>query len=158
MDRPTVPMRVEAMRAEDLEAVLRIEARAYSMPWTREMFLQEVRRPDISRILVARVAGAGELGAVTGYLCLWVVGDELHINNVAVDPTFRRQGIASRLLEAALEYGGGRGAKRALLEVRPSNVAAQALYRRYGFAPVAVRRRYYSRPTEDALVMRKDGV
>lgn len=157
-DRPAAPIRVEEMRGEDVDAVLRIEALAFSTPWTREMFLQEAQRPDISRIFVARLGGAGEPGAVAGYLCLWVVGDELHINNVAVDPAFRRQGIASRLLEAALEHGRRRGARRAVLEVRSSNVAAQALYRRYGFAPIAVRRRYYSRPTEDALVMRKDGV
>jgi ribosomal-protein-alanine N-acetyltransferase len=87
-----------------------------------------------------------------------VVGDELHINNLAVDPHWRRRGIARTLLDAALERGRVRGARRAFLEVRASNVEALALYRRHGFEAAGIRKGYYDHPVEDAVVMRREGL
>ncbi len=147
---------IEPMRRQDLPEILAIEVVSFALPWTQEMFENELARGDISEILVARLADAGLPPPIAGYICIWVVGDEAHINNIAVDPRWRRRGIAGALLEAALDFGRGRGARRAFLEVRISNAAAQALYRRFGFEPAGIRRRYYDHPIEDALIMKRE--
>jgi ribosomal-protein-alanine N-acetyltransferase len=79
--------------------------------------------------------------------------DELHINNLAVLPAYRRAGIGLALLRHALDEGARMGARRATLEVRRSNEAARQLYERFGFSVVGVRHGYYSNPVEDALVL-----
>ncbi len=149
---------IEPMRRQDLAEVLAIEVASFALPWTEEMFENELARGDISEILVARLADAGVPPPVGGYICIWVVGDEAHVNNIAVDPRWRRRGIAGALLEAVLDYGRARGARRAFLEVRASNAAAQALYRRFGFEPAGIRKRYYDHPVEDAVIMKREGL
>ena len=148
-----VAFRIQEMRPEDLEEVLRIETASFSQPWNREMFQTELS-PGMSLALVARSEGEG--GELLGYLCGWVVRDEFYINNVAVEPTYRQRGIGKKLILEALTRAVERGARTASLEVRVSNVAAQVLYRRLGFTVVGRRRRYYTEPVEDALIMRRD--
>jgi ribosomal-protein-alanine N-acetyltransferase len=143
---------IEPMRREDLPMVLAIEGASFGLPWTEEMFENELARGDLSENLVARPSDAGTPSLV-GYICIWVIREELHINNLAVDPRWRRRGVATSLLEAALERGRARGARCAFLEVRASNVGAQALYRRSGFEPAGVRKSYYDHPLEDAVIM-----
>jgi ribosomal-protein-alanine N-acetyltransferase len=147
---------IERMRREDLPEILAIEVASFPHPWTEEMFESELARGDFSQILVARLADAGTRPPLAGYVCVWVVSDEAHINNIAVDPRWRRRGIATALLEAALDHGRIRGARRAFLEVRASNLGAQALYQQFGFQPAGVRKRYYDHPVEDAVIMRRD--
>ncbi len=149
---------IEPMRHEDLSEVLAIEAASFRLPWTRDMFENELAREDISQVLIARMVGSGNPPPLAGYICVWVVGEEMHVNNLAVDPRWRRRGIAGALLEAALDSGRLRGARRAFLEVRASNVAAQGLYRRFGFEAAGVRKRYYDHPTEDAVIMKREGL
>jgi ribosomal-protein-alanine N-acetyltransferase len=112
----------------------------------------------LAGVLVARVPGVGASPSVVGYICVWLVTDELHINNLAVHPRWRKRGIARELLWAALQHGRRGGARAAFLEVRASNVAAQGLYRKFHFESVGVRRRYYTHPIEDAVVMRRMGL
>ena len=147
---------IDPIRPEDLPEVLAIEVASFPHPWTEEMFENELARRDVSQILVARLADAGTSPPLAGYVCVWVVGDEAHINNIAVDPRWRRRGIATALLDAALDHGRVRGARRAFLEVRASNLAAQALYQQFGFQPAGVRKNYYDHPVEDAVIMRRD--
>ncbi len=156
MDRTS--LRIEPMRAEDLEAVLAIEHASFSLPWTAEMFVGDLERDDLAEILVARWVEGGDPAPVVGFLCYWVVREEMHINNLAVDPHWRRRGIATALLTTSLTRARSRGAGQAFLEVRASNLAAQALYRRAGFAATGTRRRYYAKPVEDAVVMRRTGL
>ena len=151
-------LRIEPMRAEDLEEVLAIEHASFSLPWTAEMFAGDMGRDDLAEILVARLAEAGDPAPVAGFLCYWIVQDEMHINNLAVAPRWRRRGIAGALLTLSLARARTRGARHAFLEVRASNLAAQTLYRRAGFAAVGTRRRYYSQPVEDAVLMRRSGL
>jgi len=148
-------VRIDPMRAEELQAVLAIEHASFSLPWTEDMFLRDLDRGDLAEILVARSTEAGEQAPIAGFLCYWVVQDEMHINNLAVGPRWRRRGIATALLAASLERARARGARHAFLEVRASNTAAQALYRRAGFQPAGIRRRYYSHPAEDAVIMHR---
>jgi ribosomal-protein-alanine N-acetyltransferase len=109
---------------------------------------------QFSRFLIARQPGLGSTGPhLVGYVCFWVVFEELRIMNVAVTPSVRRQGIARRLVTQALEIGRNKSATKGLLEVRASNEAARRLYRQLGFREVCVRTRYYTHPVEDAVLM-----
>jgi ribosomal-protein-alanine acetyltransferase len=109
--------------------------------------------------LVARLpvrawgAGAGHRGRLVGFAGAWIVMDEAHVTTIGVHPEYRRHGIGERLFAALLEEARERGVRRATLEVRESNRGAQALYARFGFMPIARRRRYYSDTDEDAIVM-----
>ena len=138
----------------DLDAVLAIEAASFTNPWTREMYLIELDNVGVSFCYLARDAA----GVIVGFCSVWRVMDELHINNLAVNPTHRRQGIGTALLTFVLGEGEKFGARRATLEVRPSNEAARLLYARHGFAAAGVRRAYYTNPIEDALVLWREGV
>ncbi len=149
------------MEESDLEEVLIIEASSFSSPWTREMFLHEFLRAPISWCFVAKSLGGERNTAdhgkkVLGYMCFWIIGDEMQIANVAVDPSWRRKGIGRGLLRFALEFAQSRGVRLVVLEVRSSNVGAQHLYRSLGFRVVGTRKGYYQLPPEDALVMARD--
>ena len=135
--------------ADQIDEVLAIEEASFTNPWTREMYLAERENANVSSCSLARNAD----GLVVGFCSLWRVLDELHINNLAVLPEFRRQGVASALLMHVLREGVGLGAQRATLEVRQSNQAARLLYEHYGFSVAGVRRAYYTKPVEDALVL-----
>lgn len=91
--------------------------------------------------------------AVVGYICLWEVADELHVTNIAVHPDHRRRGIARALLTRVLDDARRRPVRLVILEVRPSNTEALALYESFGFRVVGRRRGYYYDTGEDALVM-----
>ena len=90
---------------------------------------------------------------LAGYLCLWEIGHEIHITNLAVHPHRRGQGLARALLQATLDDGRARGVTLAFLEVRPSNVEALGLYESLGFCVIGRRKGYYFDTGEDALVM-----
>ncbi len=143
---------IDPMRPEDMDRVLQIEARSFSLPWTAEMFLAERERPEKGEVFVARTAEEGA-AEVVGYLCLWLIAGEVHINNIAVDPARRRRGVGARLVRFALEWARRHQARRISLEVRASNHAAQVLYRQFGFQVAGTRRHYYDKPREDALIM-----
>ncbi len=133
----------------DHDQILAVEEASFTNPWTREMYLAELQHRDVSFIYVAR----DRQGTVVGFCAFWRVHDELHINNIAVDPAHRREGVASSLLTAVLRDGAQAGASRATLEVRQSNTVARQLYERFGFTVAGIRRGYYTHPDEDALVL-----
>lgn len=143
------------MLREDLQEILVLESLSFSEPWTEEMFLYELSSERIAELLVAR-ADEGLGPRIVGFLCAWIVGGELHINNIAVHPSYRRRQVASQLLEELLGRAQARGVTAGYLEVRASNEAAIALYQCYGFKPIGRRRNYYDRPREDATLMRKE--
>ena len=147
---PSDPVVIERLGPDaDLQPVLEIERASFNTPWTLEMFRWELRNSDVSATWVLKVAD----GMVAAFCCAWVVLDELHINNVAVRPRFRRQGFARLLLSHVINEAVGRGAARATLEVRRSNVSALRLYDRLGFTVRGLRPNYYSNPVEDALIL-----
>jgi len=157
-DRGSPDLTIEPMTRDDLPEVLAIEVSSFALPWTEEMFATDLAQGTLAAVLVGRLPRAGTPPPIAGYICVWVVSDELHVNNMAVHPRWRRRGVAKALLQAALDHGRAGGARSAFLEVRASNVAAQGLYRQFRFAPVGVRERYYTHPVEDAVVMRRDGL
>jgi len=139
------------MKKEDIDQVLAIEQASFTMPWSRNLFLSEFRSPSVSMLMVALADVS--VRSVIGYIVCWLVAGEVHILNLAVDRSFRRQGMAKSIVLAALKRAHQKGAKRAFLEVRSSNTAAKKLYLDLGFTGTSVRRDYYDEPIEDALVM-----
>lgn len=138
----------------DIDGILAVEAASFTNPWTREMYLAELQQDGTAFFLLARTTDRH----VVGFCSFWRVLDEVHINNLAVLPTYRRRGIARALLDRMLADAAGWGAVRALLEVRRSNTEAQRLYEAMGFTVAGVRRGYYSQPVEDALVLWREPV
>jgi ribosomal-protein-alanine N-acetyltransferase len=137
---------------DDLDGLLRVESESFSNPWTREMYAWELQNRAVCHIYVVRT----EACRVVGFCAFWLVFDEIHINNVAVLPDYRTQGIGTQLMEHVLAEARRLGAKRATLEVRASNAAALRLYERLGFYVAATRRNYYTNPVEDALILWRD--
>ena len=153
-----LPVRVDTMSEADLGPVLDIEYLSFTSPWPRDIFLNELRGSDIAHLFVARISEGDEQGRVAAYCCSWIVADELHITSFAVHPQFRRQHVGQQLLAGVLARAIEMGCRNAVLEVRASNRGAQRLYSRFGFAPVAVRQRYYADNNEDAIVMFLDDI
>lgn len=140
------------MKKEDVDQVLAIERTSFSQPWSKNLFLSEFRSPAVSTLLVA-LTSEPEKRTVTGYIVYWNVEDEMHILNLAVAPAYRRLGIARNLVLSGVKRAHRKGAKRAFLEVRASNAAAQKLYSSLGFVGSFIRRDYYDSPLEDAVIM-----
>jgi [ribosomal protein S18]-alanine N-acetyltransferase len=136
---------------DDIDAVVDLEARCFTNPWTRDMLVRELAQSDVAHVYVLRLPGH----AVAAFCTCWIVADELHINTIAVDPAHRRQGIATHLIRRVMREAALKGAVRATLEVRSSNTPARRLYERLGFQVARTRRQYYSHPDEDALILWK---
>jgi ribosomal-protein-alanine N-acetyltransferase len=141
---------VTAVRAHVPE-VAAIEQACFSDPWSESSFRQAVE----NRGVFFRVATEGAGGPVVGYVVAWFAGGEGEIANVAVAPAARGRGIGGQLLDAAITAAIQHGADALYLDVRESNARARALYDSRGFAEVGRRRRYYRRPPEDAIVLRR---
>ncbi|UCE62736.1 MAG: ribosomal protein S18-alanine N-acetyltransferase [Nitrospirota bacterium] len=142
---------------EDLESMLEIEQVSFSVPWSRKSFEAELQGNEFSVVLTARSEiSSGPTGPVVGYICFWLVFDELRFLNLAIIPAWRRHGVGSQLVSQALSLGFCKGTQRGLLEVRESNQAAQALYQKFGFTVYAKRKSYYTNPDEDAILMSLD--
>jgi ribosomal-protein-alanine N-acetyltransferase len=148
---------IEPASAADLERILQLEEACFSAPWTRKMLEAELSGNQFAHFLIAHEGGldAGTTD-IAGYVCFWVVFDELRIMNLAIKASVRRRGIARRLVTRTLKTGLEKGASRAFLEVRASNDPAILLYEHMGFRRVSTRSRYYSHPIEDALLMGMD--
>ena len=144
----TIRVVVEPMRLEDVDAVHEIERLSFRTPWPAYAFEQELRGNRLARYLVARSEER-----VVGFAGIWMMVDEAHITTFGVHPDWRRQAIGRQLLLNLAEVSIALGARRMTLEVRESNVVAQALYRAFGFDTVGRRRAYYTDDGEDALVM-----
>jgi ribosomal-protein-alanine N-acetyltransferase len=145
---------VDTLEEPDLDGVVEIEEASFTNAWTRQMFQWELQNVGVSYAYVLRTPA----WPVAAFCTVWVVLDEIHINNVAVRPECRGAGVGRTLLEFVLRLGAGLGARQATLEVRRSNVAALKLYDRLGFRLAGVRKNYYANPTEDALILWKDDI
>jgi ribosomal-protein-alanine N-acetyltransferase len=154
------PVALEAAVDDDVPALVALERLCFTQPWTARNFRDAMADPERGLVLVLRGPTPPDDPArgVIAYCSFQTVVDEMHIHNLAVDPARQGRGLGRRLLELSLAVGARRGAERALLEVRQSNWAAQRLYRSLGFQGVAVRRGYYTHPSEDALILEKRGL
>jgi ribosomal-protein-alanine N-acetyltransferase len=141
-------VRVVPLRRRHIKAVMRIEQQVYPRPWTPAIFQSELAQVGTSRCYVAAFVG----NELAGYGGTMYTPDGAHVTNIAVDPRSQRHGIGTRLLLALTRQARLNGCDAMTLEVRVSNVAAQAMYQRFGYAPAGVRQRYYE-GVEDAIVM-----
>ena len=146
---------IRKMCRDDLDAVVRIEAENFSTPWKRSDF--EHYLDDPQALFLVAVPGKGQAkkhSAAAGYIGCLYAADEGDITNVSVDADCRRNGIGRELVQTLLTESEQRGCERIFLEVRQSNEAAIRLYRMHGFEEIGVRKNYYQKPAEDALLMR----
>lgn len=140
---------IRKMAPQDIKEIMAIELEAFSMPWSRESYLGELR----NRFAYYVVCDVG--GKIAGYGGIWTVFEEAHITNVAVSFEYRRQGIGTAIMLELERRAREKKALRILLEVRPSNEPALQTYRKLDYLPSDVRNEYYSDNGEDALVMIK---
>ena len=149
--------RIDLTTQHDLVEVVELEETCGLSLWGWEAYNFELSKSDSIMLVARRAAPDWRTGkSLYGFIAARVAADELHINNIGVRTEARARGIGSALLRAAIATGRRLGARRALLEVRAGNLAAQALYSRCGFETVGRRRNYYREPPEDALVMSVD--
>ena len=141
---------IEPMSLAHLDAVYDIEARSFSIPWTKASIRQDLTKNDKSHYYVAKI-----VGTVAGYAGMWHVVNEGHINNIAVDEPYRRFGIGSKLMDTLIETAHALGMIGLTLEVRVGNHAAMGLYHKYGFKIEGYRKNYYADTKEDAVIMWK---
>jgi [ribosomal protein S18]-alanine N-acetyltransferase len=140
---------IEPLRRRDVPAMMAIEQVSYPKPWTRNVFLSEI---DMARRGQRHYVVARRGIELVGYAGLMFAVDDAHVTNIACAAAHRRSGVGTRLLAELAWEAIERDCPALTLEVRDSNVGAQALYREFGFVPVGVRKRYYEN-TEDAIVM-----
>jgi ribosomal-protein-alanine N-acetyltransferase len=136
------------MQTEEIDAILAVENRAFPYPWSRGNFVDSIASGYSA--WTCRVEGE-----LIGYAVMMLVLDEAHLLNITVAPEWQRAGYGTLIMHYLFAMARGHGAKRMYLEVRPSNVAGQGLYRRLGFETIGRRRGYYpaGAAREDAVVM-----
>lgn len=136
------------MTLDDIDEVYKIERASFPNPWSREAFYNELINNQFATYLLQKVNGQ-----IVGYCGLWVIMDEAQITNIAVLPSYRNRKLGAALLEEAIFTAKSLGAKTMTLEVRVSNIAAQKLYKKFGFLYGGVRKQYYTDNGENAYVM-----
>ncbi len=148
MNDTATQVRIVPMERFHLNDVMRVDKLSYTTPWSLAMFRQELDKRESRHYVVAEIDGrhVGHAGALR-------IADEGHVTTVVVDPERRNGGIGARLMLDLHQWAIERGLAAMTLEVRVSNAAAIALYRRFGYAPAGVRKNYYADLGEDALVM-----
>lgn len=174
MDNNTIPYGVERMILADVPEVGVLERMVFTLPWSNHAFEYELQYNPMAYFAVVRRRGAGadgqegrrvpagvirRLGSkparqpALGYGGFWLIVDEAHICTLAMHPEWRGQGLGELLLTHLIDHATALNAAVATLEVRISNLAAQQLYRKYGFEVAGLRKGYYSDNHEDALIM-----
>ena len=136
--------------ASMLPALMDIETASFTCPWSEESFRAALESDTVS----VPVCLSGE-GVLIGFACLLTVADEGELLNIATSPEYRRNGAAERLMEHCLDICRAKGVSVLYLEVRESNAPARSLYRKMGFGEIGVRRNYYEKPRENAVLMRR---
>ena len=131
-----------------MRGVVAIEQQTSARPWSKDLFVSELKQASSRGVVAVRPDAS-----VVGFGCLMTTGYETHITNLAVEPRFRRQGVATMLMLRLIAESQSLGLSSMTLEVRESNHAAQELYRKFGFEADGVRPKYYAETGEDAIIM-----
>lgn len=136
------------MTINDLEEVIQLDHASFALPWPASSFKFEIEENECSRCWVALLENK-----IVGIMVAWLIIDEIHIATFAVDPAYRRQGIAQKLLVHTLIDGLKSGGEKGFLEVREGNLPARRLYEKFGFEDVGIRNKYYKDNGENAVMM-----
>ena len=175
MDSEYSPYVVERMALKDVPAVAAMEKLVFTMPWSARAFEYELKFNTMAHFVVVRQKAAASTDdspnahwwelrkpaperPILGYAGLWLIVDEGHVCTLAVHPDWRGRRLGELLLVTLIERSCALNASVVTLEVRTSNLVAQQLYRKYGFAVVGLRKGYYSDNHEDALIMTTDPI
>ena len=140
-------MLVRRMTIEDIQAVVEIEKKCFSSPWSEKSFQDSISREDTIFLVC-------EEGSITGYIGMYISFDEASITNVAVSPEFRKKGYGEQLVAEAKLAAKESNAESIFLEVRVSNEPAISLYKKMGFEELGIRKKFYEHPVEDAIIMK----
>jgi ribosomal-protein-alanine N-acetyltransferase len=152
--KPIEPaFRLRRMHSQDLDAVHAMEELIFPTPWSLNSYKFELEQNTASQQWIIEAAQDGANWELAAYTVCWMLGDEVHVANLAVAPAYRRLGLARSLLGYVLTRATREGMHSATLEVRAGNRAAQDLYTSFGFETVATRKAYYKDNQEDALLM-----
>lgn len=138
---------IRDMTKSDLAEVSGVENSCFATPWSEDSFAKEIKN-KFARYVVAKVDGK-----IVGYGGLWLIVDEGHITNIAVEREYRKKQVGSKILEALIEICKKRNLASMTLEVRETNKAALTLYKKYGFKEAGIRPKYYADNNEDAIIM-----
>ena len=141
---------VREMQESDIDRIVEIEQESFSPPWSREAFLLELTKNILAKYIVVEVEDR-----VVGYGGIWLIIDEGHITNIAIDKEYRGLGLGNKLLEGLIQLCIDRDIKAITLEVRKSNEIAKGLYKKDGFKECGIRPGYYTNNNEDAIIMWK---
>jgi ribosomal-protein-alanine N-acetyltransferase len=144
---------IRKMTLDDMPAVVDLDQKSFSLPWPERSFRYEITDNPASHCWVAELEER-----IVGMVVVWLIASEAHVATLATHPDFRRRGIAERLLSYALRQLRRKGARSSFLEVRDSNRAAQAMYRKFGYIETGRRPRYYRDNDEDAILMSLDSL
>jgi len=136
------------MTLQDVEQVIELDRASFTLPWPERSFRFEIETNEASRCWVAESDAK-----IIAMIVTWLIVDEVHVATFAVSPDWRRQGIAQRLLAHTLLDAARLGATKSYLEVRKGNLPARALYEKFGFVEVGIRKKYYQDNKEDAVMM-----
>ena len=145
-------LQIRNMTTDDLEQVCQIENNSFSVPWSYKSFEESLANPNVCYVVACPEDNKQQ---IQGYCGAYLIGDEADINQVAVAQEYRRNGIGKQMLEGLLQILEEKDIVAVTLEVRKSNTAAIALYENAGFVTEGVRKNFYEKPTEDALIMWK---
>ncbi len=137
------------MMYKDIDEICALETEAFSLPWTRLAFEEEMKN-DLAYYTVCE-----HMGNIIAYGGMWLVLDEAHVTNIAVKKDYQRKGIGASLIDNMFASAKKRGVKYMYLELRKSNSTAYELYKKKGFMIDGVRKSYYPDNLEDAIVMLK---
>lgn len=133
--------------ARDVDAIARLEKVCFKDPWSKDAVREEIEDNSLAMYVVAELDKQ-----VIGYVGIWYIGDEGHITNVAVDPNYRKLHVGSAIIHSLIDFSRKNGIRAFTLEVRVSNIAAQNLYKKFGFEEAGIRPHYY-KDNEDAMIM-----
>ena len=147
------PWNIQMATLENLDVLVALEVASFSVPWSKKSFAAELEGNQFSRMLMVPHPEYGLEVQAIGYICVWMVFEEIRFLNLAIHPEFRRRGLATLLIGEAIRLGRAEGCCRGMLEVRESNHAAKKLYESFNFQAYATRKSYYTNPTEDAILM-----
>jgi [ribosomal protein S18]-alanine N-acetyltransferase len=146
---PSYDIEIREMTEADIDQIMAIEKRSFAAPWSKRLFKETISFPLSFNIVVRKKVD----NEVVGYANFYVIGSEVQVLNIAVDPESRKKGYAAKLLGCAIETLVAGKAEDFFLEVRISNADAIRLYEGFGFKRIGVRKKYYTETNEDAIVM-----
>ncbi len=144
---------IQRATLENLDDLVNLEEACFCVPWSKKSFEAELEGNQFSRVFLLLNPDHDQKSQAIGYICVWIVFEEIRFLNLAIRQGFRRQGFARKLIRKVLDLAVDAGCCRGMLEVRETNMAAKKLYEYFNFKAYATRKSYYTNPTEDAILM-----